>query len=117
MVDTRQYKVDLTSHKDMVEGHLRAIYGRTREGINLQVLATLDLTQEERLGDGYSLTHTTLHTLWCNGDNTSELAGEVHRSTKTLRLVAIIVGNKYQSFVRHIFNVWIIHIIIGSRPA
>jgi hypothetical protein len=84
MVNAREHKVDMAAQEYVVEGHLGAIYGSSRECVNLHIVATLHTSQKQRLSDGDSLAHATLHTLGGYGYDVAELSCEVYHSAESL---------------------------------
>lgn len=102
MVDARNYQIDALFAQQVIERHLHAVHRRAGKGVHLQPLFLPHAAQVQRVVHRDGLAHAALRRFGRHHDHAAEAARDLHGRRKSFRIVAVVVGDKYQSLFLHI---------------
>ena len=104
VVDARDHQVYTFVAQQVIERHLHAVDRRSRKGVYFEPLLLADAPQVEGIVHRDGLAHAALCRLGGHDHHTAEAPGHLDGSGQAFGIVAVVVGDKYQSFI-HLFHI------------
>ena len=114
MVHARDHHVHALVAQQVVEGHFDAVNRRSRKRVNRDALLLADAAQVKRIVHRDGLAHAALRRLGSHDHHAAEGPGDLYGGLHAFRIVSVVVGYEYQSFI-HLSNRFPAKIRIISR--
>nr|DAN09816.1 MAG TPA: Ribosomal protein L19 [Caudoviricetes sp.] len=114
VVHARDHHVHALVAQQVVEGHFDAVDRRSRKRVNRDALLLADAAQVKRIVHRDGLAHAALRRLGSHDHHAAEGPGDLYGGLHAFRIVSVVVGYEYQSFI-HLSNRFPAKIRIISR--